>query len=229
MFKRFICREADEGTGEGGVETPIESPAEAAPEAPVEQASAQPAAPEFDYRSAYEEARQKTAAYEQALRQQYQQQQEFQQRFQQAFFPQQQKPPQYVTADSLREFQQNLSREFEAKQTIRQYQSEMSAAKEKFADLFSEIPDAEELIAARWQSPAAEKAGKSVLQIAKEMDDMLAKSFEKRQAKYVSGKEKVAVATKGSPRAGGAPPPSSAGKARGFARFRAALSSVESD
>lgn len=164
--------------------------------------SAQP-----DWKSQYEALHSNYSSLQGQLSEYQQAQQQYQQQMQQfmlkTFAPEQyqrMQQPTYVTADMMQRQIAQMQNDFKVQQLANQFSGELASAKEKFSEVFDQFPGAEQYIASQW-----ERSNKSVAQIAKELNDQLAKVYEKRQAAVLQQKQTVAQKTSGSPRASGTP------------------------
>jgi hypothetical protein len=161
-----------------------------------------PSVESVDYKAQFEALQSEMGQYKQYLGQLSQQNQEFQKRFTQAFMPQEyerQNQPKYVTADDLQKQFRAMQQHQEASILASQFRGELSSVKEKFSDLFTEFPGAEEYIKNQWAN-----SNKSVTEIAKDLKTTLDKAYEARQSKYISQKQTLEKETKSIPRAAGA-------------------------
>ena len=120
--------------------------------------------------------------------------------------------PRYLTEEQAQQQFERYRQEAQASAMAMAVRTELASAKEKFADVFEAYE--EDDILRRWQ-----KTGESIASICKKLEERTAKEFEKRQAKFMAAKQQVAETTKGSPKSGGAPAPSTK-TGRGFSGLR---------
>lgn len=188
--------------------------------APVETAApaqtSAPAAPDYgaltERLGQYETYFKNLQTQQEAQAKQYQQ---LQQVMMQTFAPQEyqrMQQPRYVTEEQIQQQFERVRQEAQSSAMAMALRTELAAAKEKFSDVFDAYE--EDDILRRWQ-----RTGEPIAAICKKLEEKSAKDFEKRQAKFMAAKQQVAETTKGSPKGGGSPAPSTK-TGRGFAGLR---------
>jgi hypothetical protein len=183
--------------------------------APAPAAAAQPAAaPSFDYKAAYESQAKELAEIKKHAQETAKSQSEMRDLWLRQLDPEgyaRRTAPRFVTEEQLEAVKAEAEQKAQMAVLVQQVRGDLESAKEKFPEVFSDIPGADSLILQRWQ-----ETGERPTKIAKDLNEALAKSFERRQAKHMADKSKVEEATRGSPRSGTAPSSGPKGKAHGL-------------
>lgn len=163
--------------------------------------------------------------YNQQFQQQYQEsQRQFQDRMLAALNPQlhqQLQQPRPATVDQLQQMFVESQKQAQAMVLAQRMEFDMRDAKQNYKRVFEYLPDAEEYLRQQWVA-----SGKSVSQIAAEVDAHLSKQLEAHQKALVKDKEEMQQQIRGSGQKSGTVPPHEKPEPRGGPKGRSRLVSL---
>lgn len=121
-------------------------------------------------------------------------------------YAKQREQPKYATVEEIQRLQHKFDQTLESRFVKQQFYGELGVAKEKFpriAQFYGQHADV--VLQRAWESPEAEKAGKSVSQVAAEIDAIIAKNIQSQQQEVIQNKQAMQKTVRGNGAPGKAP------------------------